>query len=179
MNTRYTFSPGSVAKIADSLLLPKPRVPQHLHHAPMQQGPVVRLRPDQRADIEMMRWGITLRWLPQPLIIARSETITTKPSCRNTFATSRCLVIADGFYECQGHGRAAHSLECRLPYDEPMVFAGIWATRPLREGGSHEASPSSPPAPMKPSAAATSACLLFCVPPTGSAGSPPIPIPPS
>lgn len=115
-------------------MLPPFTIPERLLHAPMQQGPVVRMRAGRPAGIEMMRWGITLRWLPRPLTIARSETITSKPSCRRTFASSRCLVIADGFYDLQG-GRATQPVEFRLPYDEPMVFAGIWARRPLREGG--------------------------------------------
>jgi putative SOS response-associated peptidase YedK len=52
----------------------------------------------------MARWGLFLRWqlgVPgvRPLINARSETITQKPSFRAAFQHRRCLVPCDGFFE--------------------------------------------------------------------------------
>ncbi|WP_395740943.1 SOS response-associated peptidase [Prosthecobacter sp.] len=138
MNTRYTISAGSVAKTARRLLLKQPELPESLHHAPLQAGPVIRVQEGETGQIEMMRWGITLRWLPRPLITARSETIAQKPSCRTTYETSRCLVIADSFYDRHGGEKAHEVTEFRLPYDEPMVFAGIWASLPQKKGGSTE-----------------------------------------
>ncbi|WP_395748877.1 SOS response-associated peptidase [Prosthecobacter sp.] len=138
MNTRYTISTGSVAKAARRLLLEQPDMHENRHHAPMRAGPVVRAQGEKPAEIEMMRWGITLRWLPRPLITARAETITEKPSCRGTFESSRCLVIAESFYEWHAGERGDEVTEYRLPYDEPMVFAGIWARLPQGKGGSTE-----------------------------------------
>jgi putative SOS response-associated peptidase YedK len=127
-----------VARIAQTLLVSQPDIPEKLPHAPLRNGPVVRTQAGRPADVEMMPWGIKLRWLPRPLIIARAETIAVKPSCRSAFETSRCLVIADSFYEWRGGNGTGETTEYCLPYDEPMVFAGIWARLPLSHGGSHE-----------------------------------------
>ncbi len=51
-----------------------------------------------------MRWGLVPSWAPDDrgaarLINARLETVADKPSFRKAFATRRCLIPADGYYE--------------------------------------------------------------------------------
>ena len=60
------------------------------------------------------------------MINAKAETISQKPSFRESFRNKRCLIPADGFYEwCQERGR-------KMPYrfslkkDVLFAFAGIW-----------------------------------------------------
>ncbi len=51
-----------------------------------------------------MRWGLVPSWAPDDrgaarLINARLETVADKPSFRKAFASRRCLIPADGYYE--------------------------------------------------------------------------------
>lgn len=85
-------------------------------------GPRYNIAPGQEAavvlpgrSLELMRWGLGGR-----LINARVET-------RRTFASRRCLIPADGFYEW--------SRSPKLPYRFVLrsrglfAFAGIWGSR--------------------------------------------------
>jgi putative SOS response-associated peptidase YedK len=47
------------------------------------------------------QWGLIPSWSREPkgFINARAETITEKPSFRDSFKRRRCLIPADGFYE--------------------------------------------------------------------------------
>ncbi|MDD2858561.1 MAG: SOS response-associated peptidase [Candidatus Nanopelagicales bacterium] len=66
---------------------------------------------DRRSDdapsvrsLEVARWGLVPSWAKDPSIgarmtNARSETIGEKPSFRKAYASRRCLVPADGYYE--------------------------------------------------------------------------------
>ena len=60
-------------------------------------------RPPQR-QLRVLTWGLIPSWAKDPaignrLINARVETAAEKPSFRKAFATRRCLLPADGFYE--------------------------------------------------------------------------------
>ncbi len=83
-------------------------------------------------EFALVRWGFVPSWAKEvrpgkPLINARSETITEKPSFRNAIKRRRCLVPASGFFEWKGDipGR-------KQPYFVPRAngeligFAGIW-----------------------------------------------------
>ena len=101
--------------------------------APTQSSPVV-IAPDGNREIEMMRWGLIPSWVKDlkkqsPLINARAETITEKPSFRSSFKSRRCLVPATGFYEWsqvgKGNGKAPYWI---YKTDEGLfAFAGIWS----------------------------------------------------
>jgi putative SOS response-associated peptidase YedK len=83
----------------------------------------------------MVKWGLVPRWAKDPSMgarmnNARAETVAEKPAYRDALARRRCLVLADGFYECQ----ARPGKKSRQPYwitradKEPFAFAGLWAT---------------------------------------------------
>ncbi|MCD9142490.1 SOS response-associated peptidase [Streptomyces albireticuli] len=60
------------------------------------RGPVRQLR--------SLRWGLVPSWAKSPegaakMINARAETVHEKPSFRDAFASRRCLIPADGYYE--------------------------------------------------------------------------------
>ena len=53
-----------------------------------------------------MLWGLIPHWakdkkIGSKLLNARSETLAEKPSFKRSFAQSRCLIPADGFFEWQ------------------------------------------------------------------------------
>ncbi len=59
--------------------------------------------PPQR-QLRVVRWGLVPSWAKDPkigsrLINARAETLAEKPAFRKAFATRRCLLPADGYYE--------------------------------------------------------------------------------
>ena len=60
------------------------------------------------------------------LINARSETVTQKPTFASAFATSRCLIVASGWYEWQEKGKPYH---IQLADGRVMAFAGLRFTK--------------------------------------------------
>jgi putative SOS response-associated peptidase YedK len=82
---------------------------------------------------ELLRWGLVPAWAQGPaiglrLINARAETVADKPAFRAAFAHTRCLIVADGFYEW---GRAEtgrkQAFHITLAAHEPFAFAGLWS----------------------------------------------------
>lgn len=79
--------------------------------APTQSAPVIIAAAAERPDFAQyprraveMRWGLLPRWakdasMASKLINARAEGLADKPSFRDSFRHSRCLVPAAGFYE--------------------------------------------------------------------------------
>lgn len=60
-------------------------------------------RPVQR-QLRTLRWGLVPFWAKDPaignrMINARMETVAEKPAFRKAFASRRCLLPADGYYE--------------------------------------------------------------------------------
>ena len=78
-----------------------------------------------------MAWGLIPHWskdkkLGYSMINARSETVMSKPSFRESIKKRRCLIPSDGFYEWQ------QTSQGKLPYRFTMkdhhvfAFAGLW-----------------------------------------------------
>ena len=87
---------------------------------------------DGERQLGTMNWGLVPHWAPNTKTIhinARSETVDTNAAFRDSFATKRCLIPADGFYEWEApeKGRTPHWVY--RADGHPMVFAGIWAAR--------------------------------------------------
>ncbi len=84
---------------------------------------------------DVLRWGLVpvlgrrTRRSAAQMINARAETVAEKPAFRDAFASRRCLILADGFYEWQRRARAPSSRGgSRAADGEPFAFAGLWAT---------------------------------------------------
>lgn len=68
-----------------------------------------RLRPDTEQPVRQLvtaRWGLIPAWSKEPkkgppLINARRETVTEKPSFRTAASKRRGIIVADGYYEWQ------------------------------------------------------------------------------
>jgi len=70
---------------------------------PTQKLPVIKSYTNGKT-LENYDWGLVPSWATdkkdfRPLINARLETLTEKVSFKNLIQTSRCLVVADGYYE--------------------------------------------------------------------------------
>lgn len=93
---------------------------------------------DGARQLGSMRWGLVPHWAKDAKTIhinARSETVATTSAFRDSFASRRCLIPADGFYEWEPpeSGRTPHWVY--RADGHPMVFAGIWASRLDPEDG--------------------------------------------
>lgn len=81
-----------------------------------------------------MNWGLVPSWAKDPkignkLMNARSETVSEKPSFKDSFLRKRCLIPASGFYEwiLEDGSTKKQPLQFTLKDKKPFAFAGIWS----------------------------------------------------
>jgi putative SOS response-associated peptidase YedK len=99
--------------------------------APTDPAPIVRVSSAGDRVLSRARWGLVPHWAPDTrgaarMINARAETVATTPAYARAFASRRCLVPADGWYEWvrrPGGGKQAYYMTS----PEPVVFGGLWA----------------------------------------------------
>lgn len=80
-------------------------------------------------DAQKLPWGFKPAWSNfAPQINARAETLFTSPMFKHTAQKSRCLVLADGFYEPLGDKAAKNRPWFLFEYAAESLFAmaGIW-----------------------------------------------------
>ncbi len=83
--------------------------------------------------LDLFHWGLVPSWAKDPrigsrMINARAETVAEKSSFRRPFASRRCLIPADGFYEWKkipGQKKKQPMYLSRVD-GEPFAFAGLW-----------------------------------------------------
>jgi len=91
---------------------------------------------ENRNNIQICHWGLIPKWVKdikkaneirKMTYNAKSETIKEKPSFRDSIKDKKCLIIADGFYECESTstGKLCHYITCSEK--EIFTFAGIWS----------------------------------------------------
>jgi len=78
----------------------------------------------------LCRWGFVPSWGKDlkegyKMINARAETVAEKPSFCQAFSRSRCLVVADGFYEWKNVGGKKVPYYIHRMDGEPFGMAGI------------------------------------------------------
>lgn len=103
----------------------------HYNIAPTQMVPVVRQSHQGLLRASLMRWGLIPSWAAGPAIgartiNARSETVASRASFRESLQTRRCLVPADGFYEWQRRARGKQPFCFEVGEGEIFAFAGLW-----------------------------------------------------
>jgi len=104
---------------------------RHYNIAPQQPVLVVGRGRDGRSRSGQLRWGLVPWWasdasIGNRLINARSETLTRKPAFREAYASRRCVIVADGFYEWAARDGVKVPYRIRLPDGRPFGFAGLW-----------------------------------------------------
>jgi putative SOS response-associated peptidase YedK len=121
------LSPELVAKVFG---LPEvPELPCRYNVAPTQPVPVIREVSDGSRRLSLVRWGLIPAWAKEVdggLINARCETVSEKPSFRQSFRQRRCIVIASGFFDWQKNEKGKLPYYVRMADGSPTPFAGIW-----------------------------------------------------
>ena len=128
---RYTLS-TPVEKLAEEFGIAGqlPDLQPSYNVAPTREVPAV-VSSGEGRRLEMLRWGLIPSWADEPgvgsrMINARSETVAEKPSFRRAFKKSRCLMLADGFYEWRKENGGKQSYYVRMKTGQPFAFAGLW-----------------------------------------------------
>ena len=107
--------------------------------APTHTVPILR-HEESVVVVDPMQWGLVPPWSKDPsvgskMINARSETITEKPSFRQSVPGRRCIIPMSGFYEWD-----RTDPKRKVPYFVTredgclMLVAGIWTPSPALEG---------------------------------------------
>lgn len=106
--------------------------PPRYNIAPTQPVAIVRIGPDLKRELALVRWGLIPGWVKDPrefstLINARAETLLEKPSFKAALRHRRCIVPADGFYEWTGKpgAKQPHLIRPRS-HNGPIGLAGLW-----------------------------------------------------
>jgi putative SOS response-associated peptidase YedK len=87
--------------------------------------------------LDQFRWGFVPYWakdvrVGNRMINARAETLATAPAYRSAFATHRCLIAVDGFYEWRVPDPSAS--KAKVPFyfsgsdGRPLLLAGLYST---------------------------------------------------
>jgi putative SOS response-associated peptidase YedK len=96
---------------------------------PSQKLPIIRSYTNGKA-LELGEFGYVPNWSKKiakfsPLINARKETLMEKVTFKNLIQTSRCLVLADGYYEWKREEKSKVPFYFSKEDDELMFFAAI------------------------------------------------------
>jgi len=117
-----------------------PTLPLNWNIAPTNEIYIVKDLAEGRRGLASASWGIIAPWQKSiadvrasqsHAINARSESIHEKPTFRNAFRTSRCLIPASGYYEwATSLGRFAPKQPFYISDIDgnPLSIAGIWST---------------------------------------------------
>ncbi len=105
--------------------------------APTQKVPVV--LDDGVYKLISCRWGLVPPWakdmsFASRMINARAETVAEKPSFKKPFRNSRCLVVADGFFEWRKSGDRKIPVYITMKDEKPFGFAGLTSNWNSPEG---------------------------------------------
>ena len=103
---------------------------QRYNVAPTQEALVV-AQDKERREAHLFRWGLVPVWDPKRrLINIRDDTLRDKRTFRRNLLHSRCVVVADGFYEWKKtHSRRKAPMYIRLEGGGAFAFAGLWSRR--------------------------------------------------
>jgi len=141
---RYTVTPNLSRLLAgldlEDLEAPETQEPvvERFNVAPTQEVLTVVAGRDGGRRAEAMRWGLIPYWSRDPRreplrINARVESLTERAAFRGLVGDhrSRCLVLADGWYEwlkAEDPRQPRRPVRFTLPGGRPFAFPGLWNT---------------------------------------------------
>ncbi|MEQ9409214.1 MAG: SOS response-associated peptidase [Fuerstiella sp.] len=131
---RFTLSTPAARLMESFQVTEFPPLKPRLNIAPTQSIVCIRQNATGEREATSMRWGLIPFWakdlsIGNRLINARAETVAEKPSFRKAFASRRCLIPADGFYEWEKlPDRKKQPWLMQLADGKPFAFAGLWET---------------------------------------------------
>lgn len=99
--------------------------------APSQDQWTILLDDEGRHAAKPLRWGLVPSWAGDPsigsrMINARAESLAEKPSWERSLRERRCVILADGYYEWTGTGKARAPWFFHLSGHQPFAMAGLW-----------------------------------------------------
>jgi putative SOS response-associated peptidase YedK len=85
----------------------------------------------ERRQLRVVRWGLVPSWSKDAkggarMINARMESVKDKPAFRKAYATRRCLVPADGYYEWKPEGATKQPYFLAYRDGAPLAMAGLY-----------------------------------------------------
>ena len=100
--------------------------------APSLSPIVIRQRKGEN-QVDSAVWGFRPHWANKSWINARSETLFTLPTFRESARRRRCLAIATGWYEWKAiePGKPKQPYYFHFSEDCVFAFAGVWTARKL------------------------------------------------
>ncbi|NND96789.1 MAG: SOS response-associated peptidase [Pirellulaceae bacterium] len=92
---------------------------------------VNRVDAGQPRQLFFARWGLLPSWadglsIGNRMINARSETVDSKPSFKRAFASRRCLIPADGYFEWTKTAGGKQPYLIERPDHGVLAMAGLW-----------------------------------------------------
>ena len=95
---------------------------------PTNSIPII-INEDGKRALKMVKWGIVPSWAKtptKPLINARSETVSEKPTFKNLLKNQRCLIPASGFFEWATEGTKKTKYLFKCTDQKLFAMAGLW-----------------------------------------------------
>ena len=131
---RYTMATPDLGRVRTRFDLDeRVELRRRFNVAPTDDVVAVRADREGRPRGDSLRWGLVPFWADDPrvgsrMINARAESVSEKPAFRDAFASRRCLILADGFYEWQRRDGSKRPWWITRADGQPFAFAGLWAT---------------------------------------------------
>lgn len=92
---------------------------------PSNRAPVI-IQQENKKELRLFKWGFKPSFTNRLIINARAETIDKKPTFKNAFFGSRCLVPASSFFEWQTKGKQKIKYKISLKNMDIFSLAGIF-----------------------------------------------------
>lgn len=82
-------------------------------------------------EVRQLKWGLVPAWATDPavgnrMINARAESLADRASFKDSLRDRRCIILADGYYEWRGAGKARVPMYFRLSDGRAFGIAGLW-----------------------------------------------------
>ncbi len=132
---RFTLTYRDSQRLADELGVPVEQLPADVYKprfniAPTDPHWIMRLHYEDR-EVLPAKWGLVNTWAKDAKraaaqINARSESLKTSPAFRDAFATRRCVVPADGYFEWTGAKENRRPIWYHRSDGRLLLFAGLY-----------------------------------------------------